>query len=215
MSDILGRVLGGLMQGQGAQQPQAGGLGGLLGQLLGGGDQSVSGLNGMAEQLRQAGLGRQVDSWIGTGANEPVDPDALAGALGRDHVNNLAQQSGVSGSGLAGTLAALLPVLINAMTPQGRVPQSAAELPQGGGLAALLGGAGQQGGGGAGLGALMGALSGQGGAAGGAAAGLGALLGGAAGGGPARQGGSVSRDGLADGAAYGKNAPGRSGGMKD
>jgi len=48
-------------------------------------------------------------------------------------------------------------VVIDAMTPQGRLPQDAAELPQGAGMQALLRALGSSGGGG-GFGALAGLL---------------------------------------------------------
>ena len=57
-------------------RPGAGGTGdiaGALGGLLG----SEGGLDGLVKQLSDAGLGEQVQSWVGTGANEPVDPDQL------------------------------------------------------------------------------------------------------------------------------------------
>lgn len=196
MSGILGQMLGGLMQGQAGQGGGDSGLGGMLGQLLGGGEQSVSGLQGLTEQLRQAGLGPQVDSWIGHGPNAPVDPNALASALGHDQVNGLARSSGLAGGGMAAVLAALLPTVINALTPQGRLPRNAQEVPPTDGLSALLGGQGQAGGGG--LDALLGSLGG------GAAAGQGS----------GGHGGSASGEGLTDGAAYGKRAPGSDGGRK-
>ncbi len=215
MSDILGRLLGAVLEGQQPARPGAppAGLAGALGGLLGGGEQAVGGLDQVTNQLRQAGLGHQVDSWIGTGANEPIAPEALMQAFGRQPLEQLGQRAGTDGAGLAGLLAAVLPAVINAMTPQGRLPQSPAELPGGGGLGALLGGGAAQGGG---LGALAGMLGGAGGAAG--AGGLMGALGGLMGGGAAAQpghGGTVGGEGLADGAAYGKRRPGQGGGMKD
>jgi|GEM_PF-141865 len=157
VSDILGRMLAGVLQGQAAQVQTRGGLGGLLGQLLGDGEAPLAGLGGVAERLRQAGLGSQVESWIGLGANEALAPEAVTAAFGRDEVESLARQTGMSGQGLAGMLASLLPVVIDAMTPQGRLPQDAAELPQGAGMQALLRALGSSGGGG-GFGALAGLL---------------------------------------------------------
>ena len=173
--------------GQGA----GGGLGDLLGAMMGGG--SADGLASLIGKLQQGGLGQEVESWIGTGENMPVAPEKLAKAFGSNELMGLAQQFGggaASGGAMAGILAQLLPAVINGMTPQGRLPQSNADM--GGGLGDVLGSVlsgmmgGQQqqpqGGGLADiLGPLMGAMAGgpQGQAGGGLGGLLGALLGGA------------------------------------
>jgi uncharacterized protein YidB (DUF937 family) len=168
-----------------------GGIEGLL-RMLAGGQGGAQGLGALVERLREAGLAEEVDSWVGTGANRPVAPDRLESALGTDALAGLAQQLGGGGGpgaagGMAGVLAALLPQVINGLTPQGRVPRSDEEFGAGGmgGLLAQMMG-GQEGGGagaGGGLGAVLGGLMGGGGAAqapaaGGLAAVLGALMGG-------------------------------------
>ena len=81
-----------------------------------------SDLGPLLDQLRQAGLGRQVDSWIGTGPNEPVEPAQLDRALGGQSGGGLGGLGGMLGGGmLGGLLAQALPYIINAMTPHGRV----------------------------------------------------------------------------------------------
>jgi len=116
MDDLSGLLdsLGGETAGSGGTGDIAGALGGLIG--------SEGGLEGLLAQLRDAGLGDQVQSWVGTGANEPVDPDQLAGALGPDTVNQLSSQTGIDVASLLPMLAAFLPTIINALTPDGRVP---------------------------------------------------------------------------------------------
>jgi uncharacterized protein YidB (DUF937 family) len=177
-----------------------GGIEGLLG-MLGGGQGGAQGLGALVDRLRQAGLAEEVDSWVGTGANKPVAPERLQSAFGADTLSGLAQQFGGGGGGaagaggMAGVLAAVLPQLINGLTPQGRVPQADEEFGaggMGGMLAQMMGGqgGGAQAQGGGGLGALLGGLMGGGGAAqapaaGGLGAMLGALMGGAGGGAPA------------------------------
>jgi uncharacterized protein YidB (DUF937 family) len=169
-------------------QSAGGGLGDLLGAIMGGG--SADGLASLVGKLQQGGLGQEVESWVGHGENMPVAPERLEQAYGRDELAGLAQQFGggaASGGVLAGILAQLLPAVINGMTPQGRLPQSQADM--GGGLGDVLGRVlsgmmggqpqqqqHQQGGLGDVLGALMGAMSG-GGAQPQAGGGLGALLG--------------------------------------
>lgn len=83
--------------------------------------QQNGGLNAMLGRLQQAGLGNQANSWVGTGENMPVSPDALSNVFGGDQLDALAQQAGLSRQDAAGGLASLLPELINQLTPQGRV----------------------------------------------------------------------------------------------
>jgi uncharacterized protein YidB (DUF937 family) len=89
-----------------------GGIEGLLG-MLGGGQGGAQGLGQLVEQLRQAGLAEEVDSWVGTGANKPVAPERLESVFGADSLAGLAQHFGGGGAagagGMAGMLAAVLP----------------------------------------------------------------------------------------------------------
>jgi uncharacterized protein YidB (DUF937 family) len=128
------------------------------------------GLDGLVDKLRDAGLGDQVDSWIGGGPNQPIDPQQLGAALGDDEVQRLAGSSGLDIAALLPMLAAFLPQIINMLTPQGSVPD--------GGLDGAIGSGGMPD-----LGGLLGGLMGAGGAAGageagGSAGGLDDLLGG-------------------------------------
>lgn len=124
----LGGMLGGLLGG-GQQQQNGGGLGGLLGSLLGGGantaevhNQAAGGLGNLTGMLSQLGLGDQVNSWIGTGENQPVTADQIQSSLGQNGtLSQIAQQAGVSEQEAAGGLADLLPGLINKLTPNGKI----------------------------------------------------------------------------------------------
>lgn len=80
-----------------------------------------------------------------------MSPDALGGALGPDLMDMIAKQMGGNQQQAAGTMADLLPGLIDQLTPQGQVPNDNGM----GGLGALLGG-----GGGGNAGDLMGMLGG-------------------------------------------------------
>jgi uncharacterized protein YidB (DUF937 family) len=117
---------------------------------------SSGGLQGLLAKLQAGGLGDAVQSWVGTGANQPVSGDQLDSALGPDLMGMITSQIGGSREQASGTLADLLPGLIDQLTPQGRVPQGNG-LEGLGGLGALLGGGGQ---GGGNAGDLMGMLGG-------------------------------------------------------
>ena len=153
LDSLVGAALGG---GQGGQtQAGTGGLDpqvlmGIVAALMNNGD----GLSGILAKLQQGGLGDAAQSWVGTGANQPVSPDALGGALGPDLMGMIARQLGGNQQQAAGTLADLLPGLIDQLTPQGRLPTDNGL----GGLGALLGG--DQGRGGMDAGDLMGMLGG-------------------------------------------------------
>ena len=105
------------------------------------------GLGGLLQKLQQGGLGDTVNSWVSTGANQPVTPDALGGALGHDTVAALANKLGINPGEMLGPLSQLLPQVVDKLTPHGQVPQ---------GDAGALGGLGGAGG----LGDLAGMLGG-------------------------------------------------------
>jgi uncharacterized protein YidB (DUF937 family) len=87
--------------------------------------QSSGGLSGLLDKLRNAGLGQHADSWVGTGNNLPVAPDQLQQVFGPDVLEQLASRFGMSQHEASGTLAQVLPELVNHMTPQGDVPADA------------------------------------------------------------------------------------------
>ena len=136
----------------GGMDPQM--LIGLVGALLA----SSGGLQGLLAKLQSGGLGDAVQSWIGTGANQPVSGDQLGSALGPDLMGTIASQLGGSPAQASGTLADLLPALIDQLTPKGQLPTEgdAGGLGGLGGLGALLGGG--QGNGNADLMGMLGGL---------------------------------------------------------
>jgi uncharacterized protein YidB (DUF937 family) len=106
-----------------------GGLGGLLGGAAAGSVLS-GGLNDLLKQFQQGGQGDVANSWVGTGPNKEISPNALASALGADQINALTAHSGMSREELLDGLSQNLPDVIDQLTPQGRLPteQEAARL---------------------------------------------------------------------------------------
>ena len=121
--------------------------------LVGGLMASSGGLQGLLAKLQSGGLGDAVQSWIGTGANQPVSGDQLGSALGPDLMGMIASQLGGNTQQASGTLAELLPGLIDQLTPKGQLPADN-DLGGLGGLGGLLGGNGGN------AGDLMGMLGG-------------------------------------------------------
>jgi uncharacterized protein YidB (DUF937 family) len=86
-------------------------------------DPNSGGLAGLLQKLQAGGLGAKLQSWIGTGQNQPVSPDELQRALGDDTVHQIAHDSGVAPQQASTGLAAILPMLIDRMSPQGKLPE--------------------------------------------------------------------------------------------
>ena len=121
LTDVLGALLGSdVLTGGGAGQTASTGsqsttdtsdAGGLLG-----------GLGGLLNKLEQGGLGNQTKSWVGTGQNQPVSPGQLGQALGPNIIKTLSQMTGVSEDQLTKQLSQGIPVIVNVLTPNGRLP---------------------------------------------------------------------------------------------
>ena len=104
----------------------------LANQVLGGGEgqasllqlaqklmQEEGGLQGLMVQLQKAGLGEQVSSWLGNGANLPVSPEQIRDAIGGDTLAQLAGQVGLSTEAAGQGIADYLPQLVDRLSPSG------------------------------------------------------------------------------------------------
>ena len=100
-------------------------LGGLLGQLLG--QTNLGSIGGLLQQLQQSGLGAQVASWLGNGANLPVSPDQLRAALGNEQLQQLARQAGLPVDQLLAMLSQHLPQTVDRMSPNGTLQEGDAD----------------------------------------------------------------------------------------
>ena len=82
----------------------------------------LGGLGGLLNKLEQGGLGDQTKSWVGTGQNQPVSPSQLGSALGPNIIKTLSQMTGISEDQLTQQLSQGIPVIVNTLTPNGRLP---------------------------------------------------------------------------------------------
>lgn len=127
---LLDGILGGLMSSGGSLGGQGMGAQGqnpllqIALQML----QQNGGISGILGKAQQAGYGEQVQSWIGTGKNLPIDTNALSQILGQGQLGQIAQQLGVSHEEAAGQLAQTLPRVVDQMTPQGEIPEGHSDL---------------------------------------------------------------------------------------
>jgi uncharacterized protein YidB (DUF937 family) len=103
------------------QQGQASGLPAILAQVLGNTD--LGSVGGLLQQLQKSGLGPQVASWLGNGANLPVSVDQLRAALGDEHVRQLAASFGIPVDQLLAQLSQHLPAAVDQMSPNGTLEQ--------------------------------------------------------------------------------------------
>ncbi len=104
LGDLLRGPLGGILGGAAAGTVLNGGLGGLL------------------KQLQQSGQTDVAHSWVGPGANKTISEDDLAGALGGDTLDALADQTGMGRDDLLAGLSRYLPRFVDELTPEGRLP---------------------------------------------------------------------------------------------
>jgi len=82
----------------------------------------LGGLGDLIGKLTAGGAAPQVNSWIGPGANQSIQPGQLGSALGQTTLDDLAARTGMSREELLNQLSAALPQLINHLTPNGRMP---------------------------------------------------------------------------------------------
>jgi len=122
--EILGKTLG--TQGDERAKQSSSLVTGLLDLLD---EPETGGIQGLAQRSQAQGLGDIVSSWIGTGQNRSITPDQISSLLGPKRVESLGLSAGLAGPLAAGAVAALLPILIDKLTPKGNVP-SAVEVQQ-------------------------------------------------------------------------------------
>ncbi len=92
----------------------------------------TGGLGALVTAFQEKGLGNIIGSWISTGTNQPVAPSQVEQVLGSDVLGQFAARAGVPPEQASSSLAAVLPTLVDHLTPNGQVPQ-------GGMLEGLLG----------------------------------------------------------------------------
>jgi uncharacterized protein YidB (DUF937 family) len=126
---LMDQLAGALGGGEGT-----GGLDAIMG-ALGGETGGVGGLLGKAQEL---GLGEVVQSWIGKGENLSITPEQVQAVLGSGAVAQFAERLGIDPATAATQLSALLPTVIDQLTPNGQAPEGGL----GGALGGLLGNGG-------------------------------------------------------------------------
>jgi len=76
-------------------------------------------INGLVTALEKGGLGPQVQSWLGNGANLPITEEQLKAVLGNSQVQDFARQLGLPVDATLKILAQYLPELVDKASPNG------------------------------------------------------------------------------------------------
>ena len=140
--DILGEILKQVLEGAAQQQqpqqrapqpqpqqpqqrppqgmPSPTDLGDILTQIFGGG--GAQKLPDVVRQFEEKGMREQVDSWVRTGPNKPVDRRQIEDAFGQGELEQIARSKGVDRDQLAEVLARYIPRIIDELTPTGQLP---------------------------------------------------------------------------------------------
>ena len=91
----------------------------------------TGGLGGLVQSFQQGGLGDVVNSWVSTGQNLPISAEQIKAVLGGGQLQDIASQLGVSTEQASGGLADLLPQVVDKLTPNGQLPEGGDLLAQG------------------------------------------------------------------------------------
>jgi len=91
----------------------------------------TGGLGGLVQAFEQGGLGSVVSSWVSTGQNLPISAEQIKAVLGGGKLQEIASQLGVSTDQASGSLAELLPKVVDHLTPNGQLPEGGNLLAEG------------------------------------------------------------------------------------
>ena len=78
------------------------------------------GVEGVVQKFTAHGMGAEAQQWVSTGPNPPITGEHVQKVFGDDAVRQAASQLGVPPTQAASGLAALLPTVIDKLTPNGQ-----------------------------------------------------------------------------------------------
>ncbi len=80
------------------------------------------GVEAVVKQFETSGFANKVRSWVSTGPNQPINTIELQQALGLDKLAEMARNAGLPVDKVKDLLAEYLPVAIDKVTPEGKLP---------------------------------------------------------------------------------------------
>lgn len=93
---------------------------------------SRGGAQGVVQQLGQQGYGHTAASWVGTGANDQLSPEAVQQVVGEQDLDGMARQLGVPREEVSHGMAEILPEVVDHLSPQGALhPEADQQLDMG------------------------------------------------------------------------------------
>lgn len=79
-------------------------------------------LGEILDRFREVGAGSKVDSWVGSGPNQPIEPRDVEAAVDEGTLTSILMHTGLSREELIRRIARDLPETVNEMTPNGEWP---------------------------------------------------------------------------------------------
>ena len=81
-------------------------------------------LGGLVSHMQANGAGNVANSWVGSGANLPITGAQLSQVLGPDLMSKITTSTGMSADQITSQLSAVLPQIVNHLTPNGQLPKA-------------------------------------------------------------------------------------------
>lgn len=91
-------------------------------------DPGHGGFGGFVDRFRTAGLGDVVNSWITTGDNTTLSNEQLESAIGEDGIRQIADRAGLEQASATPAIAAMIPHVVDQLTPDGEMPDETSVL---------------------------------------------------------------------------------------
>ncbi len=98
--------------------------------LMEGGDKGAL-IDSVVGALKDKGMGDKVSSWVGNGENDSISGDQLSSALGPDMLSKISEKTGISEDQISSAMSAVLPMLVNKLTPNGETEGEGGSLTSG------------------------------------------------------------------------------------
>ena len=87
------------------------------------------GIAGLSDKFQNGGAGELFASWVGTGDNQTITSEQISKVLGNSQLQEIATKLGIDTSAATDFIATNLPVLIDKLTPDGKVEPTPTALP--------------------------------------------------------------------------------------
>jgi uncharacterized protein YidB (DUF937 family) len=87
------------------------------------------GISGLAEKFQNGGASELFASWVGTGNNQPITAEQIKTVIGNSQLQEFATKLGIDTTAATDFIATNLPVLIDKLTPDGKVESNPTALP--------------------------------------------------------------------------------------